>query len=593
MDINLNLARKLRSLRFDGIIGQDVPIRTLKNILYIDHYFPVYLFAGMRGCGKTTTARAFGAAINCEKISHFRKDPKNQLVPCLECGSCVAMRAGAHPDFIEIDAASHTGVDNIRSIIEASPFMPLMGRKKIYLIDEAHMLSRAACNAFLKILEEPPSSALFILATTDRQKIIETVRSRCLQLTFRSVDSVLLHSYLTTVCQAEQISYDPSGLDVIVSESEGCVRDALNMLEQVRFGFQHVTKHAVESVLGRISDGHIVAILQAALIQKSVGAILAALHESQFEQQSAMYVWSRLITYTRACLWYHFCVPFAALGAVDFQKTQLMHTELDDVLFLLKQWYASELLFIRSQHQHAIVEMVLITSIRARVKSDGGGALPDNGTPLPSIQGPVIQEQSVTEGRENCAGEAPHNWAAAAQVSKGAVQESTSMDASWQKFLEALRMLDDPLIVSIFRQARFVERQEKTNVVCIAFGTNHQFFQELIAGAKESWQPVLDCYFGDGAVLEPLFIDDLKQRAPVKKHVQQHPGKETKDYIVHEPKNVAPVAQARYERPLTYKSTRRQAVYPQTHVVDIADANQWPNTHLVLRYFPGVIIQAK
>ena len=156
----LNLARKWRSRDFDHIIGQDLSVRILKNSLYLDHFFPVYLFAGQRGCGKTTTARVFASAINCEQFEQFRKQPKKHIVPCLACASCIAMLEGKHPDFIEMDAASHTGVDNIRSIIDASSLLPLMGRKKIYLIDEAHMLSKAAFNAFLKILEEPPASVL-------------------------------------------------------------------------------------------------------------------------------------------------------------------------------------------------------------------------------------------------------------------------------------------------------------------------------------------------------------------------------------------------------------------------------------------------
>ena len=192
---NLNLARKLRPKNFDQIVGQSLSVRILKNGLYLNTFFPVYLFSGQRGCGKTTSARVFAAAINCQKLSDFQGNPK-QPIPCYECNSCINMVAGKHPDFIEIDAASHTGVDNVRQIIESSSFMPLMGRKKIYLIDEAHMLSKAAFNAFLKILEEPPATVLFILATTDIQRIIDTVRSRCFQIFFSSIAEVDLVNYL-------------------------------------------------------------------------------------------------------------------------------------------------------------------------------------------------------------------------------------------------------------------------------------------------------------------------------------------------------------------------------------------------------------
>ena len=183
-EIQLNLTRKWRAQYFDQIIGQDLSVKMLKNSLYRGHFFLFICFAGQRGTGKTSMARVFAAAINCQVLPLFQKDPKSNIMPCMQCASCLAMHAGKHPDFIEIDAASHTGVDNVRQIIDSAAFLPLMGQKKIYLIDEAHMLSKAAFNAFLKILEEPPMSALFILATTDPQKIIDTVRSRCFQVCF-------------------------------------------------------------------------------------------------------------------------------------------------------------------------------------------------------------------------------------------------------------------------------------------------------------------------------------------------------------------------------------------------------------------------
>src|SRR5581483_3734180 len=216
----LNLSRKWRSQNFNQIIGQELAVRILKNSLYRGHYFPVYLFAGQRGCGKTSAARVFAAALNCEQLSNFQKDPKNISVPCLSCVSCKAMLDGKHPDFIEIDAASHTGVDHMRHIIESSSLLPIMGKKRIYLIDEAHMLSKAAFNAALKILEEPPASALFILATTNHHKIIDTVRSRCFQLFFTPIEHKALKKHLHDICAKEAIACDQEGLDIIIRHTQ-------------------------------------------------------------------------------------------------------------------------------------------------------------------------------------------------------------------------------------------------------------------------------------------------------------------------------------------------------------------------------------
>src|SRR3990167_2642348 len=232
--VQLNLARKWRSKRFDEIVGQPLPVRMLKNSLFLSQFFPVYLFAGQRGCGKTTTARVFAAAINCERLPLFQKNPREELLPCLVCTSCKAMASGDHPDFIEMDAASNTGVDNVRLIIDAASLLPVLGHKKIYLIDEAHMLSKAAFNAFLKLLEEPPASVLFMLATTEPDKILDTVRSRSFQIFFNFVDNLELTYLLERICIKEGIKYSFDALELISRESEGSVRDAQNILERVR-----------------------------------------------------------------------------------------------------------------------------------------------------------------------------------------------------------------------------------------------------------------------------------------------------------------------------------------------------------------------
>lgn len=260
----LNLARKWRSAQFKEIIGQDLVVRILQNSLFKNQFFPVYLFSGQRGCGKTSTARVFASALNCQKLVDFQKNPQLS-VPCLTCASCSAMTMGRHPDFIEIDAASYTGVDNIRNIIDTSSFLPLLGERKIYLIDEVHMLSKAAFNAFLKILEEPPKFVVFILATTEAQKLPDTVRSRCFQLFFNPVNIQTVVAHLENMCQKESIAFEREGLEMIASVTQGSLRDAINLLEQARFAATSVTKPVVLSVLGYVDDQVILNMLQAVI----------------------------------------------------------------------------------------------------------------------------------------------------------------------------------------------------------------------------------------------------------------------------------------------------------------------------------------
>ena len=299
--VSLNLARKWRSTNFKEIIGQALVIRILQNSLFKNKFFPVYLFSGQRGCGKTSTARVFASAVNCEKLLEFQQNPQSVLVPCLQCKSCVAMQEGRHQDFMEIDAASYTGVDNIRNIIDTSSFLPLLSPRKVYLIDEVHMLSKAAFNAFLKILEEPPKFVIFILATTEAYKLPETVRSRCFQLFFNPVASEVVANHLEFLCQKEAILYDMAGLELIAQVSQGSLRDAINILEQARFADSKVTKSVVISVLGHLDDRMFYKLL-CIVLQKKHQALLEFFAEISKLVLSVDYIMKRFIELLHDCL---------------------------------------------------------------------------------------------------------------------------------------------------------------------------------------------------------------------------------------------------------------------------------------------------
>jgi DNA polymerase-3 subunit gamma/tau len=307
----LNLARKWRPLTFENIVGQELTVRLLKNSLFKQHFLPVYLLSGQRGCGKTTTGRVFAAAINCLQLDEFSRNPQH-IVPCGSCASCQAMRHGNHPDFIEIDAASHTGVDNVRQIIEATTFLPHMGRKKIYLIDEAHMLSKAAFNAFLKILEEPPKTVLFMMATTDSHKIIDTVRSRCFQLFFEPLAPEILLNHLATICEKEAIAYEREALAVIVKEAEGSVRDALNLIERVRLAHDTISAEATRSVFGSLDDQAIINLV-AALARKQPAEVVAVWQEHQLSTKPPSLLWKKLFDTLHACLLFTFSPKTSAM----------------------------------------------------------------------------------------------------------------------------------------------------------------------------------------------------------------------------------------------------------------------------------------
>ena len=229
------LYRKYRPQTFDDVVGQTHIERTIKNAIEADRVSHAYLFCGPRGTGKTTTARLLAKALLCE----------HGPTPCPDgtCQQCLDIAEGIHPDVNELDAASRTGVENVREeIINRVQFAPTRGRYKVYIIDEVHMLSNAAFNALLKTLEEPPSHIIFILCTTDPQKIPETILSRCQRFDFHRLSHEEIVSRLGAVCMAEGLEFEGEALDLIAHQAQGGMRDALTTLEQLAaFGGGSIT----------------------------------------------------------------------------------------------------------------------------------------------------------------------------------------------------------------------------------------------------------------------------------------------------------------------------------------------------------------
>jgi DNA polymerase-3 subunit gamma/tau len=222
------LARKYRPHRFSQVVGQDILVRLITQALKRDRLGHGFLFSGMRGVGKTTTARLLACALNCTNL----EKTEGEIEPCGVCDSCQAFAAEKHIDIIEMDAASHTGVDDIREILEACRYRPVLGKYKVFIIDEVHMLSKSAFNALLKTLEEPPEHVKFIFATTEIQKVLPTVVSRCLRFDLKRLDTSVLVPYLQEICTKENIAADPQALFLLAHAGGGSARDSLSLLDQ-------------------------------------------------------------------------------------------------------------------------------------------------------------------------------------------------------------------------------------------------------------------------------------------------------------------------------------------------------------------------
>jgi DNA polymerase-3 subunit gamma/tau len=237
------LARTWRPQRFEELLGQDAVVQTLRNALAGGTLGHAYLFSGLRGVGKTTAARLLAKAVNCAE------GPTPE--PCGECVSCVEITEASSLDVVELDAATHTGVDDVRDLQELLRFHPTRDRFRVVIVDEVHMLSRAAFNALLKSIEEPPPYVLWVFATTERHKVPATILSRCQQLEFRPVSSELITSRIAEIARTEEFSVTPEAADAIARAAEGSVRDALSLLDQLRaFASDQVDEGAVAAVLG-------------------------------------------------------------------------------------------------------------------------------------------------------------------------------------------------------------------------------------------------------------------------------------------------------------------------------------------------------
>lgn len=243
------LYRKYRPSNFDEVVGQQPIIQTLKNAIVQNRIAHAYLFCGPRGTGKTSIAKIFAKMLNCE-------DELNK--PCGKCINCKMVQNGSHPDIIEIDAASNNGVDEVRNLIDKVKYAPMQGKYKVYIIDEVHMMTTGAFNALLKTIEEPPAHVVFILATTEPNKVIPTIISRCQRFDFNKVSQKDIEKRLSIVCKEEKIEIDPEAISLIAQLADGGMRDSLSILDQcIAYCSSNITVDNVREIYGVLTTSDI------------------------------------------------------------------------------------------------------------------------------------------------------------------------------------------------------------------------------------------------------------------------------------------------------------------------------------------------
>lgn len=443
------LYRQWRPQDFDALVGQKAVKTTLKNALASGKIAHAYLFSGPRGTGKTSMARILAKALNCEQ------GPTAE--PCGQCGNCQRIVQGTSLDVIEIDAASNTSVDNIRDLREQVAFTPAESRYKVYIIDEVHMLSTGAFNALLKTLEEPPAHAVFILATTDPQKVPATIQSRCQRFEFRRVTVDEIAEHLAMVAAGSGIEADADALRLIAIQAEGGMRDALSLLDQCGVMVKRVTVATVREVLG-IVGREALHELTGAIGRRQLPQALATLNLLLEQGKDVKQVLTELIEYLRALVLY--------LAVPDYEEIYLTDTK--EALAELAPLFGRDRLLAAEERLHSAIQE-LRGSMRPRITAElclldlcrvegstlaalsarieqlerqlAGGVMPVyqqapiNAQPAPAVavQQPAAQEELV---QQPIAQQAPAS--ANAQVEKAAPAKKPAVKAQSQPAADTL-----------------------------------------------------------------------------------------------------------------------------------------------------------
>jgi DNA polymerase-3 subunit gamma/tau len=502
------LARKYRPQRFSDMIGQDTVVRTLQNAIESGRVHHAYLFAGVRGIGKTTAARILAKALNC--VHGPATEPDN------ECSICREITEGIDMDVREIDAATYTGVDNIRELREVTQFQPARDRYRVFIIDEAHMLSAGAWNALLKILEEPPPHVIFMFATTEMGKVPATIISRVQRHQLRKVSLEELIARLQQICASEGIEATRDALEIVARRGEGSVRDALSLLDQIiAFSGRNITADDVATILG-LADTSFFARLLGSISEGDHGAILEALGEASESGRDFKMLFRDLLNFVRNLLLVAGGAPPAMLAGTPEDVATIRalaeRFSYSDLLRIANLLIRDDETVNRAEHQRLAVEIALLKAAT-----------------FPRLK--AVEE--ALGGKGNAAASAPARRGPAGEPalrSKPAKADLSALTARLQK--------SKPLIASYIDQAKGASKDGNR----IVYTFDDPAYVDLLLDAKATVEQIASEVFGERITVDAKAEAAEKpggRRAedkpsalrddPVLKSFQKHLGAEIKE----------------------------------------------------------------
>lgn len=458
------LARKWRPRTFSQMLGQEPINKALTNALTQQRLHHAYLFTGTRGVGKTSVARVFAKALNCEQgIS---------AEPCLTCDTCVAIEQGRFMDLIEIDGASKTRVEDTRDMLENVHYAPASGRYKIYLIDEVHMLSQHSFNALLKTLEEPPSHVIFMLATTDPQKVPVTVLSRCLQFNLKPLSLTVIVQHLEHILKEERLDYEPRALELLAQAARGSMRDALSLLDQaITSCDQCLRVQDVNLLLGYTEQDYALYLLQA-LAAQDAALILELNQQIAAEGEHYFYVMDELIHHL------HQITVFQAIG-----DTNPLISPSDEMKALAKEFSPEDVQLFYQIALKGREDMHLAPTLGIGFSMTMLRMLTFRPAPLiekqPTIPGIKSQPQQEHAAKVSSTSSPPSAPTAPSAPTTSTAATASKQDKGWAQVISELKLTG--IALTAMENTQFIAKEDKNIRVRVASGHQSLFSQAILS----------------------------------------------------------------------------------------------------------------